>query len=437
MRTRTRSRILTSVVISAALLVTLPALPANAAGPDDYYAADFSTPGSVASTAGAARLPGWALPSGTSQDGSITADGTFQLSNAGRVPGFSHGGYTTPALGQTAGETGVGDVNTFDVGFTLGSATSGYQEGLSVGVTLDDAARDWSRYGGLVWFMHQDDVLKIGSFWLDPALNTGSRPLASASIVWTEQVIGTYDPAVAHDIRLVGTYVDGLGNDTIDVYVDGELAGTVGTFEGYAEVKNQAPSPVGSLGFFFGPNTTSSAGLTVFSTTARVAGLAGAGFEFSNLVLRSYDVDLTPPAAPTTLPPLVETPDGTLELPPSATETGVVPGGEIEATGTGFDPFETVLFTVHSTPQFLGWAQADLNGNVRATFTLPSGLAPGTHTVQAVGQRSARVVTSPVLVTLPDTGPESAPVTGGLIALGALVGGLLLMSASRRPVRSV
>ena len=434
MRTRTTTRFRRALAIAlaatTALLLTAVALPASAASPDhETLPVTLGSAGVLASTSNASRAPGWKLPSGGSQDGAVTADGALRLSNAGTVPGFSHLGYVTPALTTTAGEAGVGDVNTFDVGFTLDSATSAYQADLSVAVSLDDAARGWSRYGGIVWFMHLDGVLKIGSFGLDPMLNTGTRPVVSSSIVWTETVLGEFDPAVPHDIRLVGTYRPGPGNDTLDVYVDGSLAGSTRTFEGYAEVKNQAPAEVGSLSFFFGPNTTSKTGIPILDSTKKADAVAGAGFEFSNIVLRSYDVDLeVPTEAPPTLPPLTSTPDGSLTTPES-TSTDV----EVDVVGTGFEPFETVLLTLNSTPTFLGWVTADLHGSFRTSVKIPASVDPGTHTVQAVGQRSAWTVTSAILVTLPVTGSDiRLPLAGALIALGALAAGLALTLGVRR-----
>lgn len=438
-----RLRLLAALIAAAAatVLTTSSATAATTAG--DSTTLSLTSPGSVASNANAARLPGWALPAGTSQDAEVTAAGAFRISNGTRAPFFSHGGYVTPGLTVSAAETAVSptSVNTFDTSFTIASTTGGYQEGLNIGIAFGNADQSWGRYGGNLYFIHKNNVLNLVSFWAEPSKN-GTPPVASASIVWTETVHATLDPSVSHDIRAIVRFNEGPDNDVVEIYADGVRVGTAGTFEGYVQIKadpvTQPAAAVGALNFMSGSNTTSSAGLSLISSAARVPALLGQGFAFSQITYATYDVEADPVAAPdvSTLPAAPSTtPDASLVLPPSSDADT-----QVTATGSGFDPYEVVDFTMYSTPTYVGWARADAFGNVSHTFTVPSTVSAGqVHTVQAVGQRSARTVNSTLTITASalaatglDDGMVVAAGAGALLLLGA---GGLAVAVSRRRAR--
>lgn len=426
----------------AASISLLSASSALGAGPTgDSITLALTDPGTVASNANAARLPGWVLPSGSSEDASVTADGAFRISNAARAPFFTHAGYVTPALTVSAAETAVGpsSVNTFDTSFTVASANGAYQEGLNIGIAFGDVAQTWGRSGGNLYFIHKNGVLNLVSFWAEPSKN-GTPPVTSASIVWTEKVHATLDPTVPHNIRAVVRFYDGPDNDVVEIYADGERVGTASTFEGYVQIKAdpvaQPGAPIGALDFMSGANTTSSTGLSLISSAAKVPALLGNGFTFAGITYSTYDVEPDPVAAPT-LPTAPEpVPDADLVLPPTSDAAT-----EITATGTGFDPYEIVDFTVYSTPIYLGWARADAFGNVTHTFTVPASFTAGqTHTVQGVGQRSARVVNSSLAITastLAATGLSTeGTIAAGLAAVLLLGAGGTVVATTRRRQRA-
>jgi hypothetical protein len=105
---------------------------------------------------------------------------------------------------------------------------------------------------------------------------------------------------------------------------------------------------------------------------------------------------------------------------------------------TGFSPNENVTITAHSTPIVLGTFQADANGVIDATVTLPSGLELGSHQLIVAGVSSGHTVTLPMTLTsgtastLASTGTDlSKPIY--LMVQSLLTGfGLLFLAARRR-----
>jgi hypothetical protein len=84
-------------------------------------------------------------------------------------------------------------------------------------------------------------------------------------------------------------------------------------------------------------------------------------------------------------------------------------GDAITAVGEGFDPGEDVVGTLFSTPVPLGVVTADPAGRAVFTFTVPTDLDPGIHTVELVGLTSGRVLQTRFLV--PDTRPIGLSIT--------------------------
>jgi len=394
-----------------ALLVAGAAAPGFAAGSDQTL--DLSAPGAVGNaTVGAPFLPGWTLPSGVTQDAAVTTNSEFRISNGLGGPFFSHGGYVTPALGDvTAGETGVGDVNTFEYSFSVGSATGAYQPGLNIGLVAGNSDGGWGRYGGNLYLIHDANQLKLAGFWLDAALNSGVTE--TKDFTWTEAVYATLDPTANYDVRVVTHFVDGPSNDVIDVFVDDALVGSGTTFEGFAETTNRPaahnPASVDRLNFSSGANNRSSAGIPLISSGTKVPALVGGGFLFSDVSYSAYQTYTAGPI-PTEPPAVIAetpsaTPDGPLSVPTEKPSAGSI----ITVSGSGFLPFENVYLAWYSTPVFAGWAQADIDGNLTAQVEVPASFAAGeTHTVQAVGAQGERVLnaqvtlaTAPVVVVPP------------------------------------
>lgn len=126
----------------------------------------------------------------------------------------------------------------------------------------------------------------------------------------------------------------------------------------------------------------------------------------------------------------------------STTDSTPAPGQKVVKTYKGFQPFEKVTLTMHSTPVELGVFTADANGVVTVEFTVPAGADAGTHTLVLSGDlgtyfQEALTVAAGTSVTtagangLAYTGTDVAvplALGGGLLALG---GGALLVSRRR------
>lgn len=139
----------------------------------------------------------------------------------------------------------------------------------------------------------------------------------------------------------------------------------------------------------------------------------------------------TPTAPPAVLPPAPQPASpGTGVTVPSTPPT---PGGVIVVQASGFLPFEDVYFVWYSTPQFGGWLRADAAGVVSGSIPVPAGLAPGAHTLQAVGAVSGTVASLPITVALSATGQTTAPIAPlAAGAASALLGAVLLGAAVLR-----
>ncbi len=137
-------------------------------------------------------------------------------------------------------------------------------------------------------------------------------------------------------------------------------------------------------------------------------------------------------AAPSALPKS----SGALSTDKGSVST-VSAGGTVTLTGGGYLPFSTVTLVMYSDPVVLGTTEADADGNISATVTLPAGIS-GEHTLVASGvdpsgqpHNLTMAVTVAAGAGLPNTGASIAlPALGGLVALGA--GGGLIFAARRR-----
>ncbi|WP_164701079.1 hypothetical protein [Modestobacter sp. KNN46-3] len=115
----------------------------------------------------------------------------------------------------------------------------------------------------------------------------------------------------------------------------------------------------------------------------------------------------------------------------SATSNVAAPGQKITKTLKGFKAFEKVTLVMHSTPVVLGTWDADANGVVTATFTLPAGTALGTHTLAYDGSDGSHFEETITLTAdgkaLAYTGASVAlPLVAGTVLVGAGAGALVL-----------
>ncbi|HEX6394251.1 MAG TPA: LPXTG cell wall anchor domain-containing protein [Acidimicrobiales bacterium] len=123
----------------------------------------------------------------------------------------------------------------------------------------------------------------------------------------------------------------------------------------------------------------------------------------------------------------------------STGSSSVAAGGSITVSVTGSCTSDTFTAVLHSTSATLGTLTTGTNGTGSATFTVPSNLTSGTHTL-TVSDPNGNSASTTVTVTggaasssapLPITGTDSAP----LVAIGAAAvgfGGLLVLGARRR-----
>lgn len=122
----------------------------------------------------------------------------------------------------------------------------------------------------------------------------------------------------------------------------------------------------------------------------------------------------------------------------------VARGGHITITISGTCFGDSFTVTIHSTPVVLGTITTDSAGNGSGTFTIPTNLSPGPHTV-TVGDSSGNAGSVSIVVTgqptggpgtggnghLPSTGSNAALESG--IGAGAVAtGGLLVLAVRKR-----
>jgi hypothetical protein len=110
----------------------------------------------------------------------------------------------------------------------------------------------------------------------------------------------------------------------------------------------------------------------------------------------------------------------------------LAPGQTVTVQASGFAAGEAVSATVHSVPETLTPATASSTGTVAYTFTVPTDLAAGAHTLVLAGATSAHTVTvdfsiaapsvlGTTTTTTPSAGSASLPFTGADIGLLAAV----------------
>lgn len=128
--------------------------------------------------------------------------------------------------------------------------------------------------------------------------------------------------------------------------------------------------------------------------------------------------------------------------------TTVAEGATITCSGAGYDAFETVLEVIHSDPETLGSVQTNATGQFTASVTIPTNIAPGTHTITDTGETSGHSASVTIDVLAPTTAaavPPAAPssslaftgidvaeVAGVGAAALAAGGGLVLVARRRR-----
>jgi len=395
---------------------------------------DFTAGGYTVAAGSPGSQNGWGAAK-VGADIALVDNASFPLSGlpAGRSIRFSNAtlpsssAHLVSPLIQPAGEptTNAGAINTFDVTFTVASATGAIQPGLGIDVNIDGA----SRFGGVLNLRHSDTGLQVGSYWVP---EEATNPLTTSG--WRSAVFTTVPANVPHTIRVVTMFLQGQA-DIFDVYVDGTFvsAGSaVTTWENYTRlVGTVADNSVDGISFKTASSAPTADGIGYASAPA-ASSTNGNGLLFTGI---SYSTRTDSPPVPTAAPPLAPTPEATPDAPVAVVAEPVAATELMDFSAEGFLPFENVYATIYSTPVFAGWFQADGAGRVQAQVLVPAGLPAGTHTLQLVGDASGFVAQSVFQVSavaaLAVTGGELPPLLiGGAWAL--VVAGLGLAIAGRR-----
>ncbi len=115
-------------------------------------------------------------------------------------------------------------------------------------------------------------------------------------------------------------------------------------------------------------------------------------------------------------------------------------GDQVTAFGSGFTPNGDVQMTLFSDPVDLGIAQADANGDIEFTFSIPAGTPNGMHTLVMTDLQSGAEVRLPIMVAagLVVTGVDSPSVGAlGTLATLLLIVGAAFIARRRREVISL
>jgi hypothetical protein len=191
----------------------------------------------------------------------------------------------SPGLANEAGETSADSggpaigtrQNHFEVSFQIGTTKSTEQPGLHVTMSPDrgDGAR--------MSYLRFDDLSNGVHVYFDDVTDPG--PLG-APADFNERSIATLSRSTSHTVRMTIDFHDGPGNDVVQVFVDGTLVATGGTWEDY---------------YRFDPEQAGSGNLvpTVDKVLFRESGTAdpgnaGQGFLIDNIGLTSAPTPTTP-----------------------------------------------------------------------------------------------------------------------------------------------
>jgi hypothetical protein len=185
--------------------------------------------------------------------------------------------------GETAADSGGPAIGTrqkhFEVSFQIGTTKSTEQSGLHMTMSPDrgDGAR--------MSYLRFDDLSDGVHVYFDDVTDTG--PLG-APADFNERVIGTLSRTTSHTIRMTIDFNDGPGNDVVQVFIDGSLAATGGTWEDYYRFDpEQAPT-----------NAVPTVDKVLFRESGTAdPGNAGQGFLIDNLGLTSAPTPTTTPPA--------------------------------------------------------------------------------------------------------------------------------------------
>jgi hypothetical protein len=419
------------------------AAPSFAVGEPNSQDIDFSASGYTLADQSPVGQNGWSTDTRTAPnyDYALVDDASFPASGlpAGISLRFSNAKLST-TIGQllspsvaAAGETGSGAAfNTFSAEYTIASATGAIQPGLSLEVSAGHAT---NRSGGDLIFRYVDGGLEIGAIWMP------SDGTSDAVTSWRSAQIqgplagGLWDPSVPHTVSTVIHLLDNATDQT-EVAIDGVAAAVIPTWEYYSRLSSPTPKTITNLLFRTTSSAPSADGTGYQTLAASSPTTLGNGFLFSGIHYASSEVASWTPTRPTVAIPAAA--DSTLLAPGQALDPSTVqnPGGRDFSLDLGTDMAnQYVALYAYSTPQFLGWFLTNSAGVV--SFTMPSGVAGGVHTIAAynatgglsgwVGGITVAAASVAAIVADPELAATGAsllpllPVGGALILIGAVV----------------
>ena len=192
----------------------------------------------------------------------------------------------SPGLANEAGETAASSggpaIGTrqkhFEVSFQIGTTKATEQPGLHATMSPDRGD------GGRMSYLRFDDLANGVHVYFDDVTDPG--PLGTTAD-FNERAIATLSRTASHTVRMTIDYNDGPGNDVVQVFIDGALVTTGGTWEDYYRFD---PEQAG------GGNLVPTVDKVLFRESGTAdAGNAGQGFLIDNIGLTSSATPTTPP----------------------------------------------------------------------------------------------------------------------------------------------
>ena len=207
------------------------------------------------------------------------------------------------------------------------------------------------------------------------------------------------------------------------------LAGGYEAFTMTAVNNTPAPTTTETPTTTEAPSTTETPTTTVATSTTVVSSTTVAP---TTTVATSTTVVSSTTVAPPTESVVVALP---LATTPLVVSGSLSPGSEVTATAGGFTPGEFVQLIVASTPRVIGSGNADAQGFVTLTGTIPVNLGSGTHTLAVYAPASGTGFKQTITVSglsLPATGSNYNGVL--ILALLAVVVGTVVVVRRQRLV---
>jgi hypothetical protein len=213
--------------------------------------------------------------------------GTKALRMSDAVTSGSFGDQTfSPGLaneaGETAADSGGPAIGTrqkhFEVSFQIGTTQATEQSGLHM--TMSPDRGDGARMSYLRFDDLSDNRVHV---YFDDVTDPG--PLGRVAD-FNERTIGSFADGTAHTIRMTIDFNDGPGNDVVQVFIDGSLVATGGTWEDYYRFD---PEQSG------GGNAVPTIDKVLFRESGTAdPGNAGKGYLIDNVGLASSPTPTTP-----------------------------------------------------------------------------------------------------------------------------------------------